>query len=280
MSIDTDVNKERYAGWVIFEKNRNSVSTTCLFCVSPLSLTKTVQAVVGSIVRTFRRLKKPRNREMSDRGYALHSVRPQLPLIFSTFETYQEILLKEWLVIWHFTVYSVISRDLNIHTVVSVDFKPTNQWPDRPANHRRLHEATVWLPVQWENDCDRRDRNNGVTVFNKWIHRRLRYEAVVRCFHLMRQNVQQMVLKQPIGLPLAAQPSRSGQVWWHTPEQRVTASTLRRYPSSSVWSSSKQTPGPPCWYPSDRTPPDSHHNHYKNQHRSCFQPRCTKWRCL
>ena len=33
-----------------------------------------VQAVVGSIVWAFRRLKKPRNRKMSARGYALHSI--------------------------------------------------------------------------------------------------------------------------------------------------------------------------------------------------------------
>ena len=37
-----------------------------------------VQTVVGSIVWAFRRLKKPRSREMSARGYALHSVCSQL----------------------------------------------------------------------------------------------------------------------------------------------------------------------------------------------------------
>ena len=37
-----------------------------------------VQVVVGSIVWAFRRLKKPMSREMSARGYALHSLRPQL----------------------------------------------------------------------------------------------------------------------------------------------------------------------------------------------------------
>ena len=42
----------------------------------------TVHAVVGSIVWAFRRLKKPRCREMSARGYALHSVRPQLSFSF------------------------------------------------------------------------------------------------------------------------------------------------------------------------------------------------------
>ena len=36
-----------------------------------------VQTVVGSIVWAFRRLKKPRYREMSARGYALYSVCPQ-----------------------------------------------------------------------------------------------------------------------------------------------------------------------------------------------------------
>ena len=37
------------------------------------------EAVVGSIVWAFRRLKKPRSREMSARGYALRSVRPNIP---------------------------------------------------------------------------------------------------------------------------------------------------------------------------------------------------------
>ena len=35
-----------------------------------------VQAIVGSIVRAFRRLKKPTSREISARGYALYSVCP------------------------------------------------------------------------------------------------------------------------------------------------------------------------------------------------------------
>ena len=37
-----------------------------------------VQAVVGSIVWAFRRLKKPRS-QMSARGYALHGERPTFP---------------------------------------------------------------------------------------------------------------------------------------------------------------------------------------------------------
>ena len=41
-----------------------------------------VQAVVGSIVWTFPRLKKPSCREMSGRGYALYSVRPQISFSF------------------------------------------------------------------------------------------------------------------------------------------------------------------------------------------------------
>ena len=47
-----------------------------------------VQAAVGSIVRAFRRLKKPRYREMSARGYVLHRVCPQhsfLPSFFPSF---------------------------------------------------------------------------------------------------------------------------------------------------------------------------------------------------
>ena len=38
-----------------------------------------VQAIVGSIVWAFRRLNKRRCREMSARGYALHSVCPKFP---------------------------------------------------------------------------------------------------------------------------------------------------------------------------------------------------------
>ena len=42
------------------------------------------QTVVGSIVWAFRRLKKPRSREMSARSYALHSVCLNFPSFFST----------------------------------------------------------------------------------------------------------------------------------------------------------------------------------------------------
>ena len=49
-----------------------------------------VQAVVGSIVWAFRRLKKPRCREMSARGYALYSVCPQLSFFASI--TYKQVL--------------------------------------------------------------------------------------------------------------------------------------------------------------------------------------------
>ena len=43
------------------------------------------QAVVGSIVWAFRRLKKPRCREMSSSGYALHSVYPQPSFLYLCF---------------------------------------------------------------------------------------------------------------------------------------------------------------------------------------------------
>ena len=39
------------------------------------------QAVAGSIVWVFRRLEKPRCREMSARGYALQSIRPKLSFV-------------------------------------------------------------------------------------------------------------------------------------------------------------------------------------------------------
>ena len=57
------------------------------YLVLPLGEETAVQAVVGSIVWAFRRLKKPRSREMSARGYALHSVCPRLSffLQLSTF---------------------------------------------------------------------------------------------------------------------------------------------------------------------------------------------------
>ena len=46
--------------------------------VLPLGEETAVQAVVGSIVWPFRKFKKPRCRETSACGYALHSVCPQL----------------------------------------------------------------------------------------------------------------------------------------------------------------------------------------------------------
>ena len=72
--------------------------------------------------------------------------------------------------------------------------------------------------------------------------------------------------------------TRSGQVRGHTAEQRVAASTLRRYyfdlrltiaqadarpamsislRKASVCPSPRQTPSPPCPYSSYRTPPDA-----------------------
>ena len=48
------------------------------YLVLPLGEETAVQAVVGSIVWAFRRLKKPRCRQMSARGYALYNVCPQL----------------------------------------------------------------------------------------------------------------------------------------------------------------------------------------------------------
>ena len=51
-----------------------------------------VQAVIGSTVWGFRRLKKLRSREMSARGYELHSVCPQTFLSFPPHNTSQEAL--------------------------------------------------------------------------------------------------------------------------------------------------------------------------------------------
>ena len=53
--------------------------------VLPLGEETAVQAVVGSIIWAFRRLKKPRCREMSASGYALHSVCPQISFSFPSF---------------------------------------------------------------------------------------------------------------------------------------------------------------------------------------------------
>ena len=49
--------------------------------VFPLGKETAVQALVGSIVWAFRRLKKPRCRETSAGGYALYSERPQLSFL-------------------------------------------------------------------------------------------------------------------------------------------------------------------------------------------------------
>ena len=49
-------------------------------------------------------------------------------------------------------------------------------------------------------------------------------------------------------------PNRSGQVWGHTPEQRVAASTLRRYCFEIRLAIAHAEPRP---YLSDRTPPDA-----------------------
>ena len=48
------------------------------YLVLALGKETAAQAVVGSIVWVFGRLKKPSSREMSARGYAIHSVCPQL----------------------------------------------------------------------------------------------------------------------------------------------------------------------------------------------------------
>ena len=57
-----------------------------------------VQVVVGSIVWAFRRLKKPRFREMSARGYALHNVRLQLSFLSTP------VVLKSWVQTQKFVV--------------------------------------------------------------------------------------------------------------------------------------------------------------------------------
>ena len=53
---------------------------------------------------------------------------------------------------------------------------------------------------------------------------------------------------------------RSGQVWGHTSEQvweHTPRSPCNCIHSASVCTLPRQTPGPPCPYPSDRTPPDA-----------------------
>ena len=53
-------------------------SLRLVYLVLTLGKEAAAQAVVGCIVWAFRRPKKPRSREMSVRGYALHRVCPQL----------------------------------------------------------------------------------------------------------------------------------------------------------------------------------------------------------
>ena len=69
------------------------------------------------------------------------------------------------------------------------------------------------------------------------------------CFFLIFTNVDEAVLRRPS--------FKSGQRWRHTPEQCVAASTSRRYSFSLRLPSPRQTPGPQCPHPSDRTPPDA-----------------------
>ena len=65
----------------------NRLSHTTKDIRIPTKATKmaVVQAVVGSIVWAFCRLKKPRSREMSARSYAFHSVCPQLAFFLSIY---------------------------------------------------------------------------------------------------------------------------------------------------------------------------------------------------
>ena len=51
--------------------------------------------------------------------------------------------------------------------------------------------------------------------------------------------------------------STSGQVWGHTPEQRVATSTLRRYFIGLRLTIAQADTRPPCPYPSDRPPSDA-----------------------
>ena len=62
----------------LFAHRARSTPLKCENPVLPLGEETAVQAIVGSIVWAFRRLKKPRSGEMSARGYAHHSVCPQL----------------------------------------------------------------------------------------------------------------------------------------------------------------------------------------------------------
>ena len=54
------------------------LSVVVEYLVLQLGEETAVQSVVGSIVWAFLRLKKPRSREMSARGYALHRICPQI----------------------------------------------------------------------------------------------------------------------------------------------------------------------------------------------------------
>ena len=54
------------------------------------------QVMIGFIIRAFRRLKKPRSLEMRARGYALHSVCPQLSFFFSYSTVRNKIATDSW----------------------------------------------------------------------------------------------------------------------------------------------------------------------------------------
>ena len=61
-------------GYSYFQQWGVNTCCTHFFSSFQFESSRAVQAVVGSIVWAFRSLKNPKSREMSARGYALHSV--------------------------------------------------------------------------------------------------------------------------------------------------------------------------------------------------------------
>ena len=74
--------------------------------VLPLEEETAVQAVVGSDVWAFRRLKKPRCREMSARSYALYSVRPQFSFFSLCIYVYVYVYVNMYMYVYVLYMYA------------------------------------------------------------------------------------------------------------------------------------------------------------------------------
>ena len=97
-----------------------------------------VQAVVGSIVWAFRRVKKPRYREMSARGYALHSVYPQRSFLsIHLFANFYTIISQR--VRLHNHLHEYLADYLHIHLPDHLKAKSYDHLHNNLQNQLHIH---------------------------------------------------------------------------------------------------------------------------------------------